>query len=117
MTTQIPQLNRKPPRPPGCELCDRQVPHLTEHHLIPKSRHRDTKLIKLHGRPAMRVHVAWLCLPCHKHLHRHISERDLAYDYFRVDLLRVHPDISEFVEWISQKPNDFQPRPSRRARR
>lgn len=111
------ETNRKPTRTDHCELCRRSVAYLTEHHLIPKSRHRDKKLIRHYGKTAMRLKVAWLCVACHKHIHRHINERDLAYQYFDIDRLRGHPAVLEFVQWIADKPQDFQPRPSRRARR
>lgn len=101
----------------ACELCGRAVPHLTEHHLHPKSRHRDKRLIKAHGREHLRMAIAWLCSACHKHIHRKISERDLAYEYFDVERLRQHPEVAGFVEWLSAKPADYSPKSSRRSKR
>ena len=110
-------MDRKPKRPEQCELCQRPVPVLTEHHLIPKSRHQDRKLIKAYGKPFMRVNIAWLCSPCHKHIHRMLTERQLAYDYSSVDALKAHPDVADFVGWLAAKPSDFSPKTSRKARR
>lgn len=107
---------RKPAKPPHCELCERPVNALTEHHLHPKSRHKDKRLVRMYGREHLRLAIAWLCAPCHKHIHRKITERDLAYEYFDVARLRQHPEVSEFVEWLSQKPGDFTPRTSRARR-
>ena len=106
----------KPPRPQHCQLCQRQTPHLTVHHLFPKSRHRDTKLVKLHCKQRLRLAVEWLCYACHKHLHRMINERDLAYHYCSLEKLQAHPDIDEFVQWLRTKPDDFTPKTSRRRR-
>lgn len=107
---------RKPKRPENCELCQRAVMHLTEHHLFPKSRHRDKKLVKLFGKERLRLDVAWLCSPCHKHLHKHFSERQLAYEFNSIASLRSQTEIAVFVEWLAQKPADFSPRGSRLAR-
>lgn len=107
---------RKPRKPDQCELCQRQVPHLTEHHLFPKSRHSDKKLVKLYGKERLRMDVAWLCSSCHKHVHKHLTERQLAYEFNSTAQLRAHTDIAVFVEWLATKPADFTPRNSRSAR-
>lgn len=108
---------RKPRKPAQCELCQRAIGALTEHHLHPKSRHKDKRLLKQFSRDHLRLSIAWLCGPCHKHIHRKISERELAYEYFDVERLRAHPEVSEFVEWLAGKPADFVPKTSRRGRR
>lgn len=102
-------------RPAQCELCARSVP-LTKHHLIPKRLHRNEKIRKTHGREVLQTQVAWLCLACHKHIHRCISERDLGLHYASVERLKAHPDVGVFVEWLAEKPDDFAPRLSRRKR-
>lgn len=107
---------RKPPRAQSCQLCQRSTPVLTEHHLFPKSRHRDPKLIKTYGKPALRLSVAWLCTACHKHIHRMITERQLAYEFHTIERLLEHPDVKDFVSWLSEKPSDFTPKTSRRKR-
>ena len=103
---------RQHTRPDACELCTRSVP-LTQHHLIPKRLHRNDKLRRLHGLEAMREGIAWLCLACHKHVHRCLSERELATHFASVQALAAHPEIASFVDWLKDKPSDFQPRLSR----
>lgn len=105
----------KTSRPDQCELCARAAP-LTQHHLIPKRLHRNTKIRKQYGVDTLRTQIAWLCLPCHKHIHRCISERDLGLHYASVAQLRGHPEVAAFVDWLAQKPDDFAPRLSRRKR-
>lgn len=103
-------------RPPSrCALCDRDVP-LTQHHLIPKRLHRNEKLRRTLGVEVMRHRIAWLCLPCHKHVHRCFSERELGLHFAEIDALRAHPEIRSFVDWLRTKPDDFQPRLSRKKR-
>ena len=108
-------MSQIPPNPGRCELCFRQT-KLTQHHLIPKRLHRNQRIIARYGRTTLRTRIAWLCLACHKHVHRCLSERELGVDYATVDLLRAHPDIQSFAQWLQRKPDDFKPRLSRRKK-
>jgi hypothetical protein len=107
---------RRTPRPPACELCQRQTT-LTAHHLIPKTEHRRDWVIKHIGREACRTRIAWLCAPCHRHVHRSIPERDLAKHYASIALLLTHPEIQTFVDWIKEKPDNFSPKQAKRRPR
>ena len=48
-------------------------------------------------------------LPCHKHIHRMLTERQLAYEYSSVDKLRT-TRCADFVRWLAAKPADFLPK-------
>jgi len=70
-----------------CTLCDRPIPPALRdaHHLIPKSRGG--------------VNTVFLHRACHKQVHALLTETELA----------------RFIEWVQDKPNDFNP-PTRRSR-
>lgn len=100
-----------------CELCERDVLSTTRHHLIPRMRHRQSRVLGSTTR-AQRNETIDLCGPCHKHVHAVVSEKQLAADYNSIAALRTHPEIAKFVRWIARKPPDFRASSERpRARR
>ncbi|MCM5705555.1 hypothetical protein [Larsenimonas salina] len=105
-----------PPRPECCELCGRAVEALTKHHLIPRTVHRKKRFRKRYSKEQMHTAILWLCRPCHRHIHVVLSEQAMAEQYASRAALMTHPDIAEFVTWLSAKPPGFQPS-SRRPRR
>lgn len=96
-----------------CALCGRAAP-LTRHHLIPKTLHRKPRYRKRHDRAYLNTAVLWVCRPCHSHLHRTLTERELADQYASRAALLEHPDIRAFAEWLSTKPDGFVPKGPRR---
>lgn len=88
-----------------CELCERRVSHVTKHHLIPKTRHKNKKNKKLFDRQEIHERVLWLCKPCHKTVHATLTEKELERDYNTRELILAHPDIAKFVAWIATKPD------------
>ncbi len=97
-----------------CELCRRQVGETTEHHLIPRSRHKVYLKRRDFDRSILNVTVA-LCHPCHKHIHAVLTEREMERAYRTLESLAAHPDVAKFVAWIAGKP-DGTAVPVRRAR-
>ncbi|WP_076070744.1 HNH endonuclease [Sphingomonas montana] len=86
-----------------CALCGRPLGQRTEwHHAIPKSRG---------GTETFPVHPI-----CHRAIHAHVSNRDLAASFADFDALRARDDIAAFLRWIADKAPDFYT-PTRRARR
>ena len=89
-----------------CALCDREIPKVLRdaHHLIPKSKG---------GVSTVLMHRA-----CHKQIHALFTETELERQYSSVEALKVHPEISKFINWVKQKPNDLnlQTRRSRNKR-
>jgi hypothetical protein len=84
--------------PSICPLCDREIPpqHLEAHHLVPKSKG---------GKETQLIHSA-----CHRQIHALISEAELATHYSTIEALKVHPELSKFINWIKKKPIDFKER-------
>ncbi len=105
---------RIPPRPNACELCGRANLNLTQHHLIPRTRHRNKRIQKQFSRAEMLTRILWVCRPCHSHIHTVFSEKELAYQYNSRAALLQHPDIQRFVEWLGKRPAGFKPHVKRR---
>ena len=86
-----------------CTLCDRPIPPALRdaHHLIPKSRGG--------------VNTVFLHRACHKQVHALFTETELARNYATPQALRAHPEMARFIEWVQDKPNDFNP-PTRLSR-
>ncbi len=63
------------------------------HHPVPKSRG---------GRSKEPVHPI-----CHKTIHNNFSLSELERRYSTAEALREHSEIGRFVEWIGNKPADF----------
>jgi len=92
-----------------CELCGRSVGALTRHHLIPRTRHANKRIKRdFHGAEVKR-RIAWLCRPCHDHLHALFTEKTLERDFNTLECLAQHPDVLRFVRWIRKRPSDFRP--------
>ena len=76
---------------PACWLCGRALGKRTEwHHPVPKSRG---------GRAVVPV--------CHRAIHAHFGNAELARAYGDADALRAHPGLARFLAWIATKPPDF----------
>lgn len=90
--------------PAVCALCNRLIPPTLReaHHLTPKSRG---------GLVTVSVHRA-----CHKQIHALFTETELAQQYASPQALRAHPELARFIDWVKDKPSDFNP-PARRSRR
>ncbi len=85
-----------------CWLCGRLLGEVTELHLpIPKNRG---------GKAKVAVHPM-----CHRTIHDNISNADMARRYNTPDALKEHETIGRFVDWIANKPPDFDA-PTKRGR-
>ena len=90
------------PEAPLCALCQRPLgSRVEEHHPVPKSRG---------GSETVPVHPI-----CHRVIHAHVSNHELAARYADFDELRAREDIQRFLRWIAGKPADFHA-PTRRGR-
>jgi hypothetical protein len=92
---------------PICELCGRDVPRTTVHHLIPRSRHRNKRTRREFSREEARTRLAQLCRSCHDTVHATLTEKELAREYNTLDDLRRQPEIARFLEWVADKPGDM----------
>lgn len=88
--------------PAACALCGRPLGTRTEwHHVVPKSEG---------GRETVPLHPI-----CHRAIHAHVRNADLARLYPTLEALREREDIARFLRWIADKPPDFSA-PTRRRR-
>lgn len=103
--------------PGHCELCGRAVGALTRHHLVPRTRHANRRNKRDFARDDVHHRIAWLCRPCHDHIHAVFTEKTLEREFNTLERLRGDDDIARFVEWIADKPAGFVPPMARHGRR
>lgn len=81
-----------------CQLCDRDCPALTVHHLIPR---QHTKRKKQPPGPTIDI-----CAACHKQIHTLFDNRQLARELNTLAALKAQPQLMRFVAWVQrQDPN------------
>lgn len=78
-----------------CQLCDRDCPNLTVHHLIPRQYARRKKL---DVGPLIDI-----CSPCHKQIHTLFSNKQLAEELNSADKLKSTPELRKFLAWIRKQ--------------
>ncbi|SEO91721.1 hypothetical protein [Aquisalimonas asiatica] len=98
---------------PVCALCGRPE-RLTRHHLIPRARHRNRRTRRQFSLAELQTRVIPVCRPCHNHIHRTLTEKDLERDYNTLEALRAHPEIQRFTRWIAARPVGFKPKSPQR---
>jgi hypothetical protein len=77
-----------------CWLCERPIGDVTEwHHPIPKSRG---------GRERQPVHPI-----CHRTIHANFTNSELERHYSTLQALHAHSEIERFIDWIANKPPNF----------
>jgi 5-methylcytosine-specific restriction enzyme A len=74
---------------------------VTVHHLTPK---------EMGG---THIPTANLCIPCHKQIHALFTNEELAAGLNSIELLRSHPDLQKFLQWIKKQPSTRLPRISK----
>nr|WP_221234613.1 HNH endonuclease [Sphingomonas aerophila] len=83
-------------------MCSRPLGTRVEwHHRVPKSQG---------GTETVPVHPI-----CHRTIHVHLTNRELATDFADLDALRSRDDIARYIRWVADKPPDFHA-PTRRTR-
>ena len=83
---------------PTCALCKREVPSLTEHHLVPRSQGRRR------GMKVAELPTVMLCPACHKYLHATFTNHELETAYSSLEALRSHEGVQRFIAWIRKQP-------------
>lgn len=91
----------------SCALCGRSGVLLTRHHLIPRARHNKARTQRLFARAEMRQRLAWICRPCHDHVHALFTEKTLGAELNTLEKLGFHPEVARFTAWIRTKPAGF----------
>lgn len=84
-----------------CELCDRVI-QTTRHHVYPKEAHewlrkRDESR---YNTTELRKTIA-LCRMCHSAIHRFYTNRELAIDFYSLELLLADDQVCKFAKWAS----------------
>ncbi|MFK7766351.1 MAG: hypothetical protein AB8B55_03960 [Mariniblastus sp.] len=90
--------------PGQCAFCLRILLNgTTEHHLIPKTCHKNKWFKKRFTREQMQCTVS-ACRDCHRYIHDLVpKEKDLGRNFYTVPLLMAHPDFAKFVAWVSRQ--------------
>ncbi|XHX78692.1 MAG: HNH endonuclease [Stenomitos frigidus ULC029] len=84
--------------PQPCELCQRAMPALTEHHLIPR---QTTKRKGLDPSPTIQI-----CSACHRQIHTLYSNSHLALHLHTLEQLKQDSQLQKFLAWVhKQDPN------------
>lgn len=94
--------------PPLCPLCLRPIPPgvpQSLHHLIPKLRGGK-------GGPTVLLHQI-----CHSEIHAGLTETELARTWNSIEVLRAHPRLARFVDWVARRPPEFRSRVPKAGRR
>lgn len=93
-----------------CELCGREVGELTEHHLIPRTRHSNRRNKRDFSRDEVKDRTLMLCRACHDTIHATFTNKELERIYnTRRALLDAEP-IRKFVRWVRKQPPRIKPR-------
>ena len=83
-----------------CWLCERPLGRRVQwHHTVPKAKK---------GRETVPVHPI-----CHRTIHAHFSNAELARTDGDRSPLVAHPDVANFLRWVADKPPDFHARTRR----
>jgi hypothetical protein len=87
-----------------CGLCGRITKRgTTEHHLIPRTCHRNKWFKKNFTKEEMQTTIA-VCKDCHRAIHDLApNEKELGRTYNTVEKLRQHPQLSKFLEWVRKQ--------------
>lgn len=86
-----------------CELCQRDCPKLTLHHLIPRQQTKRKKKTKNKYNHTDLGPTLDICSPCHKQVHTLFTNKELANDLHSADLLKSHPAMAKFLKWIAKQ--------------
>lgn len=85
-----------------CALCAHEK-SLSFHHLIPRKVHRRKYFQKRYDKYFMHTYGINVCKHCHRHIHKYISEMDLAKHYNTAEKLLTHPALKKYVDWAKER--------------
>jgi 5-methylcytosine-specific restriction endonuclease McrA len=80
-----------------CQLCERDVPQLTVHHLIPRQAAKRKQKVG----PTVEI-----CSACHRQIHALFDNKVLAKDLNHLDTLKAEPQMQKFLAWIGKQAPD-----------
>ena len=85
-----------------CELCEREIGFLTQHHVIPRTTHQRKKRRAEYTQEELN-RVIWICAPCHKNIHAVFTEKELADEYNTKEKLLAYPAIAKLTIWVRKQ--------------
>jgi hypothetical protein len=85
-----------------CELCERVVANVTQHHVIPRTTHKRKKRRQGYTQEELN-RVIWICVPCHKNIHAVLTEKELADEFNTIEKLLGFPAIAKFTVWVRKQ--------------
>lgn len=98
-----------------CSLCEREACDITEHHLIPRTTHKVKRFKRMHTVEAMRSTVP-MCQPCHRAMHQFFSEKELATNYYTIDMLMANEKIQRHVTFVKKQKPGYRMKKSHKGR-
>lgn len=90
-----------------CSLCKRDNCKIEGHHLIPKQKH-NKRFTRKFTKEQLNTTAA-LCSACHYQMHKIFDNKELAENYYTIDLLLENEDVNKWISWISKKDPLFKP--------
>ena len=80
-----------------CELCKREL-QTTRHHLRPRTLH---SRLKKKGFTQLELNVTVdLCRDCHHMVHEFFTEKELAKNFYTLELLLESEKVRKYVSWV-----------------
>jgi len=73
-----------------CALCERDVPFLTDHHVIPKSRG---------GKELIAI-----CRDCHRQLHALFDNKTLERQFNNIKAIMEDDNFCKYLKWVRKRP-------------
>lgn len=92
----------KPEFPVLCETCKRDLP-LSFHHLIPKKMHDKRVIQSVHPEIDFANYGIWICLDCHKKIHKLFDHHQLATTHYTLARLMADAKLRKFISWVSKQ--------------
>ena len=86
----------------NCKLCNR-VKHLTFHHLIPVTLHKNKWFKKHFDKMDMTTLGIMICRDCHLFLHRTFKPKELGRELNAEEKLRANKKVSKFITFVRKK--------------
>ncbi|WP_256973486.1 HNH endonuclease [Nostoc sp. T09] len=78
-----------------CELCHREMEHLTVHHLVPRQHSKRKK-----QEPGETINI---CSACHRQIHVLFDNKLLAKELNSLEKLSNEPQIQKFLAWVRKQ--------------
>ena len=83
-----------------CQLCEREVDKLTEHHLVPKAK------------GGAKGDTIDICVQCSKQIHAMYDNKVLAQKLNTLQKLKNDTKIKSYINWVKKKKGNFKTRQS-----